>query len=302
MRLKDFGKTGLKVTAVGLGTWVFGGWPWNESSEKDCEAAVETALACGVGLIDTAPVYGFGRAEKIVGRVLRRLRARERVVLATKCGLSFEPGSRKVWHDASAAAVRREIEESLKRLQTERIDIYQVHWPDAATPIAETMEALVRLREEKKIRAIGVSNFSVALLEEAMRHAPVAGLQPPYNYFQRESEAQLLPFCTSAGLGTLTYGTLCKGLLTGKFGAENKPRDLVRSPKWDGVFGPDRYAKCLGEIEGLKVKAREAGLTLSQWAIRWALKNPAVTCALVGARNAKQAKENFKEDLWQPSN
>lgn len=302
MRLRDFGKTGLKITAVGLGTWVFGGWPWNTSSEKDCEAAVEAALACGVGLIDTAPVYGFGRAEKIVGRVLRRLRARERIVLATKCGLSFEEGKRKVWHDASAAAIRRGIEESLKRLQTEWIDIYQVHWPDAATPIQETMEALLQLKEAKKIRAIGVSNFSAAQLEEAMRYAPVASLQPPYNYFQRESELELLPFCASAGLGVLTYGTLCKGLLAGKFGAENKPRDLVRSPKWDAVFGPERYEKCLAEVERLKVEARETGFTLGQWAIRWALKNPAVTCALVGARNARQARENFKEDLWRPSN
>ncbi len=152
---------------------------------------------------------------------------------------------------------------------------------------------LLRLKEEGKIRAIGVSNFIVAQMEEAMKFAPVESLQPPYNYFKRDIEKEILPFCVEKNIGTLTYGTLCKGLFTGKFNAENKPKDLVRNESWDPLFETARYKECLLELENLKQKAAEENLKLGEWAIRWVIQQPGVTCALIGARNAKQVKENM---------
>lgn len=294
MRKRKFGNTKLEVTPVGLGTWVFGGWPWKETDEKECEKALEAALELGVNLVDTAPVYGFGRAETIVGRVLKRTGLREKVVLATKFGLCWSgEKQKKIWADISRKNLLREIDESLKRLQTDRVDIYQIHWPDVKNPLSATMETLARLKEEGKIGVIGVSNFNVSQMKEAIRHAPVESLQPPYNYFNRDVEKEILPFCVEKNIGTLTYGTLCKGLLTGKFGADNRPKDTVRSGSWDPVFSDAHYGDSLREVDKLKKKAAEEGLTVGEWAIRWTLEQPGVTCALVGARNANQVRENF---------
>ncbi len=282
------------VTPVGLGTWVFGGWPWNESSDKDSESALEAALDLGVCLIDTAPIYGCGRAERIIGRTLKRLKKRDDLILSSKFGLCWEEGKRKkIWKDASSKNLLREIDDSLKRLETDRIDIYHLHWPDEKTPIGETMETLLLLKEKKKIGKIGLSNFNLSPLQEACRYAPVEVLQVPYNYFARDIEKEILPFCIEKNIVTLTYGTLCKGLLTGKFSGDKKPNDPVRNRSWDAIFAEENYEKCLNEIETLKIKAAVENLTLAQWAIRWTMHQPGVTCALIGARNAKQVRENF---------
>ncbi|OGQ05786.1 MAG: hypothetical protein A2W61_00080 [Deltaproteobacteria bacterium RIFCSPLOWO2_01_44_7] len=293
MLKRKFGKTNLEVTPIGLGTWVFGGWPWNEINEKECEAALETAIGAGINLIDTAPIYGFGRSEEIVGRTLRRLKVREKIVLATKQGFSWDDGKkRNVRKDCSKKAVFREIDESLKRLQTDWIDIYQIHWPDENTPIGETMEAMLKLKDQGKIKVIGVCNYNAEQMKECLKYAPLESSQPPYNYFQRDIEKEILPFCIEHKFGTLTYGTLCKGLLTGKFGIDKKPNDPVRQQTWDPIFETKRYEECLAEIEKLKKQAAEENLTVGQWVIRWAINQPGVTCALVGARNPKQVKEN----------
>ena len=287
------GKTGFEVAPIGLGTWVFGGWPWNEASEKDCEAAIETALELGINLVDTAPIYGDGKSETIVGKTLERLNAREHVVLCTKVGIGFENGNgTKVWKNASRRTLLAEFDKSRKRLKTDFIDLYQIHFPDEKTPFQETFQTLCELRESGKIKAIGVSNFSAAQMKECLDLAPIATLQPPFNYFEQEIEKELLPFCIANNIATLTYDTLCKGLLTGKFNLENRPRDTVRKASWDPLFEPERYAECLKEIEKLKIKAKEEGLTLAQWAIQWTIQQPGITCALVGARNAAQVKEN----------
>lgn len=295
MQKRKFGKTNLEVTPVGLGTWVFGGWPWHSVREKDCEAAIEAALEGGVNLIDTAPVYGGGRSEVIVGRTLRRLGVREQVVLTTKAGLSWAPEGikKKVWHDNSSRTLRKELEASLKRLQTDFIDIYQIHWPDEKTPLAETMEAMRRFKEEGKIKVIGVSNFNREQVRESLKYAPVESLQPSFHYFKQEAAKDLFPFCLEQGLGTLTYGTLCKGLLTGKFSLEKRPNDPVRNASFDEVFEREHYRKSLQELESLKKRSAEAGLTLAQWVIRWTIQQPGVTCALVGARHPKQVRENL---------
>ena len=295
MSKRKLGKTDLEVTPIGLGTWVFGGWPWNESSEKDCEQALETALEMGVNLIDTAPIYGDGRSEKIIGETLARLRVREKIILCTKVGIGFENGNgTKVWKNASRQTILKELDKSLKRLKTDWIDLYQIHFPDDKTPFQQTFETLLELKESQKIKAIGISNFSVAQMQESLSYAPIASLQPPFNYFERESEKELFPFCVKNEIGTLTYDTLCKGLLTGKFTFENRPKDLVRRDSWDPLFEKERFEACLGQIEVLKQKAKEENLTLAQWVIRWTLQQPGVTSVLVGARNAKQVRENCK--------
>lgn len=285
----------MNKSRIGLGTWVFGGWPWNEPNEKECERVVEKALELGVSFVDTAPIYGFGRSEKIVGRALKNLKARDRVVLATKCGLSWEEGKRKIWKDSSQKTILKEIDESLTRLQTDWIDLYQVHWPDPHVSIEETMTLLQKLKEEGKIRMVGVSNFSVSKIEGCLKHAEVQSVQVPYNYFQREIEKELLPFCIKQGIQVITYGTLCKGLLTGKFSLRNKPKDPVRSPNWDPLFEEDRYKNCLHEIENLKEKAKEQGLSMGQWAIRWTIMQAGVTSALVGCRTVKQTVDNVSQ-------
>ncbi|MDO8527269.1 MAG: aldo/keto reductase [Deltaproteobacteria bacterium] len=289
MEKRLFGKTCFKISPLGLGTWVFGGWPWNEVSEAECEKTIEKALSLGINLIDTAPFYGFGRAEEIVGQTLKRLKKREEVVLATKAGLCWEKGKKKkAWRDVSKKNILREIDESLKRLQTEWIDIYQIHWPDEKTEIGETMEAMFELKECGKIKVIGVSNFSAEQMRECLKYAPLESLQAPYNYFQREIEKEILPFCIENNIGVLSYGTLRKGLLTGKFNLENRPNDPVRQPAWDPMFAPENYSKCLKEIEELKIKADEKNIPLAQWVIEWTLEQPGITCALAGARNASQ--------------
>jgi len=294
MKKRKFGNTGLEITSVGLGTWVFGGWPWNEVNEAECEKALEAALEAGVNLIDTAPVYGFGKSEVIVGRALKKLGKREEIVLASKQGFTWDKDNpRKIKKDSSKKAVFREIDESLKRLQTDWIDIYQIHWPDTETPFGETMEAMLKLKDQGKIKVIGVSNFNVEQIQECLKYAPLESLQPPYNYFQKDIEKEVLPFCVENNIATLTYGTLCKGMLTGKFNLNNKPKDPVRRETWDPIFEDKKYKECLEEVENLKKQASEESITVGQWAIRWTTQQPGVTCALIGARNPKQVKENF---------
>jgi len=295
MLFKSFSKTGKNVSAVGLGTWVMGGWPWNEIRLSDAESAIETALELGVNLIDTAPIYGCGRSEEIVGKTLKRLKRRENVFLATKCGLSWEMQKKRptVWKDSSPKRILEEVDESLKRLQTDWIDLYQIHWPDEKVEIGRTMEALLTLQNAGKIRHIGVCNYSLEQLQESLLYAPVESLQTHYNYLRREAEKDLLPFCETHSLAVLGYGTLGKGVLTGKFSMENRPSDFVRSSDRDADFTPERYAKMLEEVEAVRQKSKEEGKTLSQWIVEWTCRQNVVTSALVGVRNAAQVRENL---------
>ena len=193
MELADIPGTSLKVSPVALGTWAIGGWMWGGSDEAESISTIRTALEHGVNVIDTAPVYGFGRSEEIVGKAIAEGHLRSRVLIATKAGLEWQHG--RVFRNASRARILREIEESLRRLRTDHIDIYQVHWPDPLVTIEETAEALHTLFIQGKIRAIGVSNFSVGQIDRFRRVAPLHVLQSPYNLFERGIEADLLPYC-----------------------------------------------------------------------------------------------------------
>ena len=209
MEFSKIPETSIRMSRIGLGTWAIGGWMWGGTDEEESIKTIHAAVERGVNLIDTAPAYGFGRSEEIVGRAIADGQLRSRVVIATKVGLEWKDG--KVFRNASRDRILREVADSLRRLRTDYIDIYQVHWPDPLVPIEETAEAMQTLFDQGKIRAIGVSNFSVAQIERFRRVAKLHVVQPPYNLFEREIEAELMPYCRQSGLATLTYGALCRG-------------------------------------------------------------------------------------------
>jgi aryl-alcohol dehydrogenase-like predicted oxidoreductase len=277
--------TSLEISRVGLGTWAIGGWMWGGTDDEESIATIRAAVERSLNLIDTAPAYGFGRSEEIVGRAIADGGLRSRVVIATKTGLEWHDG--RVFRNASRRRILREVEDSLRRLRTDYIDIYQVHWPDPLVPIEETAGAMQTLFEQGKIRAIGVSNFSVTQIERFRRVAQLHVVQPPYNLFEREIEADLLPYCLQSGLATLTYGALCRGLLSGKLqeDAQFQGDDLrLTDPK----FQPPRYAQYLAAVRRLDQFARQRyGKRVIRLAARWVLDQGA-TSALWGARHPGQ--------------
>jgi aryl-alcohol dehydrogenase-like predicted oxidoreductase len=285
MEFATIPETSIRISRVGLGTWAIGGWMWGGTDEEESINAINAAIDRGVNLIDTAPAYGFGRSEEIVGRAIADSGRRSRVLIATKAGLEWKDG--KVFRNASRERIKREIGDSLRRLQTDYIDIYQVHWPDPLVSIEETAETMQTLFDQGKIRAIGVSNFSVAQIERFRRVAKLHVVQPPYNLFEREIEAELLPYCRQSGLATLTYGALCRGLLSGKLreDAHFEGDDLrLTDPK----FQPPRYAQYLAAVRRLDQFAGDNyRKRVIHLAVRWILDQGATT-ALWGARHPGQ--------------
>jgi aryl-alcohol dehydrogenase-like predicted oxidoreductase len=276
----------LEVSRIGLGTWAIGGWMWGGSDEAEALRTIHTAVDLGITLIDTAPVYGFGASEEIVGKALSQGGIRDRVVLATKVGLQWSDG--KVWRNSSRHRIMKEIDDSLRRLGTDRIDLYQVHWPDPAVPIEETAAAMQELLQAGKVRALGVSNYDPDELHRFAGAAPLHAHQPPYNLFERGIEADVLPAGRELGLATLAYGALCRGLLSGKITSETSFRgdDLRRS---DPKFQQDRRPQYLEAVARLDALARERyGKPVLSLAVRWLLDRPGVTVALWGARRPDQ--------------
>src|SRR4030081_3224626 len=214
VELTEIPGTLLKVSSVAIGTWAIGGWMWGGTDEAESIATIRSAFEHGINIVDTAPVYGFGRSEEIVGKAIEGGRLRSDVLIATKAGLQWDRG--KVYRNASRARILQEVEDSLRRLRTDYIDIYQVHWPDPLVTIEETAEAMLTLYKQGKIRAIGGSDFSVGQIERFRRVAPLHVLQPPYNLFERGIETDLLPYCRKNKIATLGYGALCRGLLSGR--------------------------------------------------------------------------------------
>ncbi|ADP98591.1 aldo/keto reductase [Marinobacter adhaerens] len=297
MDKRTFGNTDIQVTPVGLGTWAIGGWMWGGTDEAQSIDTIHRAIDKGIGLVDTAPVYGFGRSEEIVGKALSDGR-RDQVALATKVALNWNDDHDKVWRDASASRIEREVEDSLKRLQTDRIDIYQVHWPDPKTPMEETARALEKLYQAGKIRAIGVSNFTPSQMDELQKSVPLHSLQPPYNLFEREIEQDILPYCRENGIATITYGGLCRGFLTGKMREDTQfTGDDLR--KNDPKFQGDRYRQYLNAVAELDAFARERyQKSVLALALRWLVDQPGVTTALWGARRPEQLDPVDEIDGW----
>ena len=275
------------ASRVGLGTWAIGGWMWGGSDEERSIRTICAALDRGITLIDTAPVYGQGRSEEIVGKAVRRWGHRDRVVLATKVGLEWGADGAPV-RNATRARIRAELADSLRRLGTDHVDVYQVHWPDPLVPIAETADTLYRLYREGLIGAIGVSNHSPEQMEVFRQFAPLHVSQPPYNLFERQAEARVLPYCQRHAIVTLTYGVLCRGLLSGRMRADTVfAGDDLRQT--DPKFQRPRYAQYLRAVDALDRFARERyAKNVLALAVRWVLDQPGVQVALWGARSPEQ--------------
>ena len=286
MEFVDIQGTPIRASRIALGTWAIGGWMWGGSNESDAISAIRVALDHGINLIDTAPVYGFGRSEEIVGKALAEGGRRRRVFIATKVGLDWKDG--KPFRNASKARIVAEAEASLRRLKTDVIDLYQVHWPDPNTPIAEVADAMGELYRAGKIRAIGVSNFSPAQMKEFRKIAPMHTAQPPYNLFERGIEEDVLPYCRARHVAVLAYGSLCRGLLSGSMsGSTRFTGDDLR--KSDPKFRKPRYAQYLAAVELLDQFARERfGKRVIHLAARWVLDRCDANIALWGARRADQ--------------
>jgi aryl-alcohol dehydrogenase-like predicted oxidoreductase len=285
MEQTKIGGSGVATSRVGLGCWAIGGWLWGGSDEAEAIATIRSAVDRGITLIDTAPVYGFGHSEEIVGKALAEAGLRDKAQIATKCGLGWSDG--KVFRDSRPERIRKEIEGSLRRLRTDHIDLYQVHWPDLEVPLEATARLLEELRREGKIDAIGVSNFSPAQMDLFRSIAPLASAQPPYNLFERDIEADVLPYSAKTGLSVLSYGALCRGLLSGRMTKDTRfEGDDIR--KFDPKFQPNRFPQYIAAAEDLATLARERfGKSLIALAVRWILdKGP--TIALWGARRPAQ--------------
>jgi aryl-alcohol dehydrogenase-like predicted oxidoreductase len=287
--------TGLKVSRIGLGTWAIGGWMWGGVDHGEAVQTIRSAVERGVTLIDTAPVYGFGQSEEIVGEALAKGGLRARAKIATKAGLGWRDG--KPYRDARPAQLRQELEDSLRRLRTDVIDIYQLHWPDPNTPIEETAGTLADFHKAGKIRAIGVSNFSPQQMAAFAEVAPLHTVQPPYNLFERGIEADVLPYANGKRLVSLCYGALCRGLLSGSMTADRAfGGDDLR--KVDPKFSAANLPRYVAAVQALDELARDRfGKPVLALAVRWILDRGA-TVALWGARRPDQLDGVEAIDGW----
>jgi aryl-alcohol dehydrogenase-like predicted oxidoreductase len=285
----------LTVSRVAIGTWAIGGWMWGGTDETESISTIRAALDHGINVIDTAPVYGFGRSEEIVGKATAEGHLRDKVVIATKVGLEWKDG--KVFRNASRDRIMREVDDSLRRLRTDYIDIYQVHWPDPLVPIEETAAAMQMLFKQGKIRAIGVSNFSLEQMQRFRSVAALHVLQSPYNLFERETEAELLPYCRKNNIATFGYGALCRGLLSGRMRSDTAfaGDDLRRT---DPKFQQPRFGQYLAAVQKLDQLAQEHfGKHVIELAVRWML-DKGITTALWGARHPGQLQPVDEVTGW----
>src|ERR1700730_12207657 len=285
----------LKVSRVALGTWAIGGWMGGGTDDARSVATIREALEHGVNIIDTAPVYGFGHSEEIVGKALAEGELRSRVVIASKVGLEWRDGA--VFRNSSRDRILREMDDSLRRLRTDVIDIYQVHWPDPKVPIEETAETMHMLLREGKIRAIGCSNFSVAEMERFRQVAPLHVVQPPYNMFERGIEADILPYCLDHGITTLGYVAFCRGLLSGRLQV-NTAFDGDDWRRNDPKFQSPRFGHYLDAVEHLdRLAAHRYGKRVIHLAVRWML-DQGIDVALWGARRPDQLQATLGVAGW----
>jgi methylglyoxal reductase len=308
MKQKPLGNSGLSASIVGLGAWVLGGGKiWGKDTD-DAESVrtIQAALDLGIILIDTAPAYGWGRSERVVGRALKG--RRDRAILATKCGLWWEDARGSFFADFDGKKMNRslrhdtiqiEIENSLRRLDVDCIDLYQTHWPSMPpdhTPIADTMAVLLKLKQQGKIRAIGVSNVSLDELKENLRCGDVVSDQFRYSMLHREAERDILPYCAAYNLATLTYMSLEQGLLTGKIGMDRvfQPGEFRNNTAWNDWLIPVNRRRVLDLLASWRDLTDKYACTLSQLVIAWTAAQPGVTHVLAGGRNITQVTENAK--------
>ncbi len=303
MEYRQLGGSDVKVSAVTLGTWAIGGWMWGGTDGEQAIAAIQAAIDAGMTSIDTAPMYGFGLSEEIVGKAIAG--RRDQVQILTKFGMRWDLEEGQFWFKtkmfdgkevpvyrcAKAHSIVEECERSLKRLGVDCIDVYQCHWPDNTTEVAETMAAAGRLLKDGKIRAIGVSNFAVEEIAAAAKVPPLASDQPPFSMLRRDIEADVLPYCRDNNIGVVVYSPLHLGLLTGKVTMDREftgDDQRANSP----YYRPANRKKVLDFLEQIRPIAEAHNATLAQLVINWTIHRPGITAALVGARNPQQAVEN----------
>ena len=277
----------LEITRVTLGTWAIGGWQWGGTDEQESIDTILKALNMGITTIDTAPIYGFGKSEELVGKAVKEFGNREDIQIATKLGLEWDEDE-NVWRNSSRERILKEFEDSLRRLQTDYIDIYQIHWPDLETDFKETAATMLQLLDSGKIKAIGVSNYNPEQMDEFRKYAPIHVCQPPYNLFERGIENDVLPYCKENNISLLTYGALCRGLLTGKMDEdwEFKKGDLRRNA--DPKFQGETFKKHLEAVNKLdKYATEELDQKVINLAVRWIL-DKGVDSAIWGARKPEQ--------------
>lgn len=303
MRYNTLGETDIKLPAVTFGAWAIGGWFWGGTDDDRAIEAIHAGIDAGITCIDTAPTYGMGHSESVVGRAIKG--RRDEVIIATKCGMRWDRAEGQkaldtekndgtpctIYRNGRPDSIKEECDASLRRLGTDVIDLYQVHWPDSTWPLDDTMETLLSLKDAGKIRAIGVSNFDPEMIALCQSKGTVDSVQPRYNALQREPEAELLPFCREHHIGVLAYSPIAQGLLTGKVDMERTfPEGDIRNK--NPLFRPENRRSVLDMLERVWPVAEKHGITLAQLFTAWVTHQPGITTALVGARNAGQAREN----------
>ncbi len=306
MEKRKLGKSDVKATVITFGAWAIGGWMWGGTDRKDAVRAIKASLDEGVTSIDTAPAYGQGLSEEICGEAIRGT-DRTKIQLLTKYGLRWDTtegefffksqddkGNELMMHKlASKTSIMKECEDSLKRLGTDYIDLYQIHWPDGTTPVSETMEAMQRLMEQGKIKAAGVCNYSRELMTEAEKTIPIASNQVPYSMVHRDIEKDVVPYARKNNIAVIAYSPLQRGLLTGKIKPGHRFSD-GDTREGNIYYSDENIRKVNAFLDKLTPLALEKNATIAQLVIRWTIEQPGITIALVGARNAAQAIENAK--------
>ena len=305
MQYRQLGNSDLEVPVVSFGAWAIGGWMWGGTDDREAIRALQTAIDAGMTCVDTAPVYGMGHSEIVVGKAING--RRDKVILATKCGLRWDcqegefffdtrmnDGTPvKVYRNLKPESIRWECEQSLLRLGVDYIDLYQCHWPDKTTPLEDTMDILLRLQKEGKIRWIGVSNFTPEMMDICLKQGVIVSNQPKYNALVRDIESDILPYCREHNIGVLAYSSIAQGLLTGKVTVDRIfPETDTRSR--NALFSRENRRRVLEMLKQVKPIAESHNATLAQVFIAWTVAQPGITTALVGARNSEQVLENMK--------
>jgi aryl-alcohol dehydrogenase-like predicted oxidoreductase len=305
MEYKTLGKSDVKVSELAFGAWAIGGWMWGGADSKDAIKAIETSIDHGMTTIDTAAVYGFGLSEELTGKAIKGKRSK--VQILTKFGLTWNEKKGEfffssydnsgkdisIYRYSAKEKVLDDCDKSLKRLGTDYIDLYQIHWADPTTPVSETMEALEILVKKGKIRAGAVCNYSLELMEEAEKTFPIVSNQVPYSMVNRVIEKDIIPHCIEKNISILAYSPLQRGLLTGKISKKHKFNDGDTRPTTIYYKEPN-FSRILMLISNLKEIAKERKVTLSQLVLNWTMQQPGISCTLAGARNAAQVLENVK--------
>jgi len=294
---RQLGTSDLSISVIGYGCWAMGKTFWGDDVvDEESIAAVKLSLQRGIDFFDTAQAYGYGHSERVLGEALKDV-PRDQVIIATKTGLEWDDAQEKIDRNSSPEYIVSSLEGSLERLQTDYVDLYQIHWPDESVPFTESAVAMKELHDAGKIKAVGVSNFSVEQMEAFMSACPLHSLQPPYSLLTRDIDTEILPFCRENNIGILAYSPMARGLLTGKYDeSATFPETDGRagSPMWQG----ERLKRNVEAVREMAALAETHGRTVAQLALAWVLAQPGLTCALAGTKRPNQIEETAEAGDW----